>query len=257
MALEAIIFDVDGTLAETEELHRTSFNKAFAASGFPWSWAPDLYQRLLHVTGGKERISHFLRDIVGDCDFASDHSMIAALHRRKTEIYVADIARGACVLRPGVRDLIRSAHEHGLQLAIATTTTLSNVESLLMATLGSNYPVLFRTIVAGDMVPHKKPAADVYIAVLERLGLAACQCLAIEDSRNGLLAAKSAEIATIVTRSYYTSDQDFNEASLVLDTLLRLIHEDESAVVRANQRFGDAILDALKRVHAKAQSRRS
>ncbi|NOU06850.1 MAG: HAD-IA family hydrolase [Hyphomicrobiaceae bacterium] len=255
MPLDAIIFDVDGTLAETEETHRIAFNQAFAEAGFPWVWTADLYKRLLLVTGGKERISTYMREIGGDEGFASDSAAIVALHRRKTEIYVQAISQGACVLRPGVRDLIRSAHASGLRLAIATTTSLANVESLLLATIGAEYRTIFATIIAGDMVPNKKPSPDVYVAVLKTMNLTADRCIAVEDSRNGLLAATAAGITTIVTRSCYAADDGMDEASRVVAALPDLVCIEAKADDLVGTAIGDAICDAVLHIHAKSSKR--
>jgi HAD superfamily hydrolase (TIGR01509 family) len=122
-------------------------------------------------------------------------------------------------LRPGIRKLIADAKAKGYRLAIATTTTPANVDALLTATFGDEGHDLFEVICAGDSVPNKKPAPDVYLLALEKLGLPAEQCLAIEDSRNGLLSSHAAGIATIVTPGIYTHDQDFTEAVLVIDKL--------------------------------------
>lgn len=219
----AIIFDVDGTLAETEEGHREAFNTAFREAGLPWSWSQDLYRRLLAVTGGKERIRYFIEDFgatqvpQGDLD-----AFIRSLHAEKTVAYTELVRTGQLALRPGIRETIAAATEHGYRLAIATTTTPANIDALLAATFGDAGRELFEVICAGDSVPNKKPAPDVYLRALEELDLAAASCVAIEDSRNGLLAATAAGIATVVTPSMYTHDEDFHEAALVVEDLAAL-----------------------------------
>ncbi len=180
MTPAALIFDVDGTLSETEELHRQAFNETFATFGLPWHWDRALYRRLLDVAGGKERLRHYL----GSYDppaAAAAVGRIAALHDAKTARYTALIDAGGARLRSGVARLIGEARRHGVVLAIATTTTLANVESLLRATLGQDGLAAFATIGAGDMVAAKKPAPDVYSLVLERLALPAGRCVAFED----------------------------------------------------------------------------
>ena len=215
--LEALIFDVDGTLAETEEIHRRAFNEIFAEQGLAWHWDRTLYGRLLDVTGGKERIRHFL-DTHAIAP-APDAAAIAALHQGKTRRYVDLVARGELALRPGIARLIDEARRAGVKLAIATTTSLPNIESLLLATLGPDAIGWFDAIAAGDEVEAKKPAPDVYLLALERLGLPATRCLAFEDSRNGVVSAMAAGLATVVTVSHYTAQQDFPEALSVLDHL--------------------------------------
>ena len=223
----AIIFDVDGTLAETEEAHRRAFNRAIAEAGLSWSWNQDLYRKLLAVTGGKERIRHFIDNYggAGAPDERLD-DFIRALHARKTIAYTEIVRAGDLELRPGVRKLIAQAREQRYRLAIATTTTPENIDALLAATLGEDGHHLFDVICAGDSVPNKKPAPDVYLLALEHLGLPGDRCIAIEDSRNGLLSARAAGIETIVTPSVYTQGESFDEAALVVDDLQCLVFAD-------------------------------
>ena len=215
MPLEALIFDVDGTLAETEECHRHAFNAAFAAAGLGWHWDQALYGKLLEVTGGKERIRRYA-DTHGE---AIDDSAIARLHAGKTARYVASVEAGAIALRPGVTRLLHEARAAGLRLAIATTTTPANVSALLRTTLGPDATGVFECIGAGDMVAAKKPAPDIYQFVLDRMGLGPGQCLALEDTPNGLRAALGAGIATVVTTSLYGGTEGFDDARLVVDGL--------------------------------------
>ena len=214
----AIIFDVDGTLSETEETHRRAFNQAFRDAGLEWQWDTALYADLLAVTGGKERISHFMESRGIDAPASDDRdTFIRALHAEKTRIYAAMVTGGEVELRPGIRALIEDARRRGFRLAIATTTTPANIDALLGVTLGGTDA--FEVICAGDSVPNKKPAPDVYDLALRRLDLPATACVAIEDSRNGLLSAAAAGIATVVTPGIYTSGQDFTEAAMVIDDL--------------------------------------
>ncbi|KQT60692.1 MULTISPECIES: HAD-IA family hydrolase [unclassified Aureimonas] len=209
--MSAFIFDVDGTLADTEELHREAFNEAFAAAGLDWSWDRALYKRLLSVSGGKERLLHFL-DLEG-IDLPDAEARVAGLHAEKTGIYAGAVEAGRLALRPGVADLIARAEAEGIRLAIATTTTRANVDALLSA--ADIDPARFETMVCGDAVPRKKPAPDVYLAVLEALGLSAGVCLAFEDSWNGLTSAKAAGLRCVVTPAFYTEGEDFSAADLV------------------------------------------
>ena len=215
MPLDALIFDVDGTLAETEECHRHAFNAAFAAAGLGWHWDQTLYGKLLEVTGGKERIRRYA-DAHG---LAIDAAAIARLHADKTARYVASVEAGAIALRPGVARLLHEARTEGLRLAIATTTTPDNVSALLRTTLGPDAADLFECVGAGDMVAAKKPAPDIYQFVLDRMRLAPGDCLAIEDTPNGLRAALGAGIATVVTTSLYGGTEGFDDARLVVDGL--------------------------------------
>ncbi len=212
--LAALIFDVDGTLAETEELHRAAFNATFAEAGLGWHWDVPLYARLLKVTGGKERITHYLTTLP-DAP-ALDAAAIAALHRDKTARYTALVDNGGLSLRPGVASLLEEASGAGLRVAVATTTSRPNVDALLARTFGQNP---FDVIVAGDEVAAKKPAPDVYVEALRRLGLPAAACVAIEDTEQGLKSAAGAGIPCIITESVYGSGGDFAGALEVVKDL--------------------------------------
>jgi len=215
MPLEALIFDVDGTLAETEECHRRAFNEAFAGAGLGWRWDQALYGRLLEVTGGKERMRHYAALTGQDVDDA----VIARLHADKTTRYVAAVEAGAMALRPGVARLLHEARAAGLRLAVATTTSPANVAALLRTGLGPDGAGLFDCIGAGDMVPAKKPAPDIYRLVLDRMQVAPGCCVAFEDTTNGLIAARGAGIPTIITTSLYGGTAAFEDALLVVDGL--------------------------------------
>lgn len=220
-ALAAIIFDVDGTLAETErDGHRVAFNRAFSDAGLDWHWDETEYGRLLAVTGGKERIAHgwARRDPAG-ASAPDAPRRIQDLHRRKTTLYTSLVEAGRIDLRPGVERLLRDARSAGVRLAIATTTTPANVESLLHHTLGPSALSWFECIGAGDIVARKKPAPDIYRHVLARMSLAPADCVAIEDSEPGFAAAQAAGIPTLVTRGHYTPAGGFEGAMAVLDGL--------------------------------------
>lgn len=216
----ALIFDVDGTLAETEELHRQAFNHAFARYGLDWQWDRAVYKDLLRVTGGKER----MRAYHGTLPIARPlpDEDISTLHRIKTAHYAELVETGCCPLRPGVIELLAAAKARGQRLAIATTTSHGNVDALLSQPLGASWAAEFDAIVAGDDVRHKKPAPDVYLETLARLKLDAADCVAIEDSANGLIAASRAGIPVLITRSMFFGDDDFNAARAVLDDLSEL-----------------------------------
>ncbi|MEX5599879.1 HAD family hydrolase [Pseudophaeobacter sp. C1-32P7] len=212
MPLEALIFDVDGTLAETEELHRRAFNETFAKEGLDWHWSQDDYRRLLQTTGGKERIAHHMRNL----SLASDAIDIAALHRAKTERYVRLMSDGGLNLRPGIAALITEAKDAGLTTAIATTTSRPNVDALCHACFGAPADSIFLVIACGDEVAAKKPAPDVYELALKRLDIAPENALAFEDSSNGLRSADAAGLACIVTPSIYSGGDDFSGAECVV-----------------------------------------
>ena len=218
--IKAIIFDVDGTLADTEDGHRQSFNKAFSDRGLDWNWDVPLYDKLLKVTGGKERIKYFTSDFLTDYARPDDFDdFVKELHALKTRYYTEMIGQGNVPLRPGIKQLIQDAHAAGITLAIATTTTPENVSALLEVGLGKNWEKFFAANGCGDIVPKKKPAPDIYFWVLEKLGLKAADCIALEDSENGLRSSLAAGIKTYVTTNYYTSRQNFAGAAAVFDDL--------------------------------------
>jgi HAD superfamily hydrolase (TIGR01509 family) len=217
----ALIFDVDGTMAETEELHRQAFNESFAKFGLDWAWDIDLYGELLRITGGKERISHFLSQYRDDKAQLSA-MQIGELHRMKNRRYADLLGDGCCQLRTGIADALEVAKQRGQLLGIATTTSRSNVEALLAPILGRNWHDVFHAIVCGENVPRKKPAPDAYFKVIVDLGLPALACLAFEDSRNGLLAASSAGVRVVILRSMYFGEDDFEGALEVVNELTDL-----------------------------------
>lgn len=218
MTIRALIFDVDGTLAETEEAHRRAFNDTFADHGLDWHWTCADYRRLLKTTGGKERMAAH-RQALGAA--APDDAAIARLHRDKTARYAEILARGGLQARPGVMDLIARARAAGIRLAVATTTSLPNVEALTRCLWGCPATEVFDVIAAGDQVAAKKPAPDVFLLALDLLGLPAAACLAFEDSLNGLRSAQGAGLRVVVTPGLYTADEDFSAADWVVDSLAR------------------------------------
>lgn len=219
--LQALIFDVDGTLAETErDGHRIAFNAAFRDEGLDWHWDEALYGELLAVTGGKERIRHYVARHCPEFAQRPDFdALVKRLHETKTRHYITLVESGSLPLRPGVATLIEEARATGLRLAIATTTSPENVAALLRASLSPEAMDWFAVIGAGDIVPAKKPAPDIYHWVLERLRLPPSACLALEDSANGLKAARAAGVPTVVIESIYTRGEDFTGAIAVLTDL--------------------------------------
>ena len=230
--LQCLIFDVDGTLANTErDGHRVAFNRAFREAELDWHWSVEFYGELLTVSGGKERIKYFLQQYLPDFEQRSNSArmdsgnlepgkeqtdLVAYLHKLKTKHYLELLRSGTIQLRPGAKRLIDEAREAGITLAIATTTSFPNVIALLEKYLDLDW---FEVIAAGDIVPAKKPAPDIYHYVVNRLGFAPENFLVIEDSDNGLESAIAAGLKTIVTVNNYTEQQDFSQAALVVSDL--------------------------------------
>lgn len=220
MTLRALIFDVDGTLAETEEAHRDAFNRAFADLGLDWTWNKTLYRDLLRIGGGRERVRAYAAGHApGFLARADAEARIAELHERKTVHYGRWLAGGAVALRPGVERLIGEAGRAGVKLAIATTSRDENVVGLLKRTLGPDGPKRFAVIAAAEAAREKKPAPDVYLHALRAMGLNGAECLAIEDSPIGLAAARAAGIPVLITEYHYTAGETFPGALAVVSDL--------------------------------------
>lgn len=255
MTLQALIFDVDGTLADTEEIHRQAFNAAFVEAGLDWIWGRVKYGALLRTTGGKERMLRYI-DSLDEPAPRKDalKQAVPLVHRVKTRLFAELI--GSVRLRSGVERLLREARHAGMRLALASTTTPANAAALLGATLGPQALGWFEVTVLGDEVPRKKPAADVYLAALERLGLPAERCVAFEDSAHGVSAARAAGLYTVVTPTFWTMDQDFSAAQLVLPSLGDPEHHlpDEG---RRTLRVPYLDLTELERLHAAWSAQRA
>lgn len=219
--LKALIWDVDGTVAETErDGHRIAFNLAFEARGLPWRWDVAPYGELLQVTGGRERLLHDMarRDDAPPAGPQRD-ALVRDLHQRKNQIYAQIVAQGQLPARPGVKRLVAECQAAGVNLAVATTTSRSNVEALFASLWGAGWSDLFPVVVCAEDAPTKKPDPSAYRIALQRLGLQADQAFALEDSPNGLQAARAAGLMCGVTRSVYFADAPFDGAAWVRDDL--------------------------------------
>jgi beta-phosphoglucomutase-like phosphatase (HAD superfamily) len=220
MTLEALIFDVDGTLADTEDVHRTSFNQAFEHFRLGWRWERDAYRELLATTGGKERLAIYIASLdLSGAERKRLTEAIPAIHAEKTRLYSASIATGTVPLREGVQRLAEEALAAGCRLAIASTTTAANIDALLQSTLGSRGSEMFSVIACGDQVRAKKPAPDIFNLALSQLGIAPENAVALEDSANGLRAASGCGLWTVVTPNFWSEHDDFSAADLVLPNL--------------------------------------
>ena len=239
--LRALIWDVDGTVAETEhDGHRVAFNRCFEEWGLPWHWDEARYRELLHVTGGAERL---LADMATRSDAPTQvqdrQTLAKALHQRKNVVYAELIRGGAVHARPGVLRLMREAFEAGLPQAIATTTSRVNIDTLFGSLLGPGWRAWFPVVLGGEDVQRKKPDPEVYHAALTALGLPAYQTMAFEDSVPGLAAATGAGIPTVLTRSRYFADVPGEGAVLACADL-----------DHAPQGDGPITLDSLRAMHA-------
>ena len=223
MNLQALIFDVDGTLADTEAAHLAAFNHAFAEEGLDWRWDTALYTELLDISGGKERMLHYWQRTRGDVididGGAGVRDTIDRLHALKTAAYEALVQDGAVQLRPGVLRLMDEARSQGLRQAIATTTSPVNIAALLKRAIGPDWRTHFAAVGDASTAPIKKPHPQVYLQMLDALQLPAAACLALEDSANGLRSARAAGIATVVTPNSFTAHHDFSGALRVVPDL--------------------------------------
>jgi HAD superfamily hydrolase (TIGR01509 family) len=203
--LQAILWDVDGVLAETErDGHRIAFNRAFEACGRDWQWDEARYGELLRITGGRERLMHDMNSRSDAPVLADQRETLAReLHAKKNAIYAGLVDEGRIALRAGVGELMQECAQRGVRMGIATTTSRGNVEALLQAHLGSGWAKRFGAVVCGEDVRSKKPDPEVYLLALQQLGIGPLQAVAIEDSPGGAAAGRAADVPVIVTRSHY------------------------------------------------------
>ncbi|MDO9114232.1 MAG: HAD-IA family hydrolase [Polaromonas sp.] len=220
--LQALIFDVDGTLADTESAHLAAFNQAFAEFGLDWHWDEPLYTDLLNISGGKERMLHYWKTTqpaLREVEAMALQDTINRLHELKTAAYERAVNDGDVGLRPGVLRLMDEALADGLQMAIATTTSPANIAALLRRAVGPDWRLNFTAIGDASTAPVKKPDPQVYLQMLAALKLPPAQCLAFEDSSNGLQSATAAGLATLITPTRYTAHHDFSAAMRVVPDL--------------------------------------
>lgn len=220
-----LIFDCDGVLSDTERFgHLPAFNQTFEEFSLPVRWSERDYGEKLKIGGGKERMASLLSpDFVAAAGLPKEREAqlveVARWHKRKTQLYTEMVAAGRLPPRPGIRRIIGEALGAGWTLAVASTSAQESVEAILQVAAGPDNARRFAAVFAGDVVPRKKPAPDIYLLALERLGKRASECLVIEDSENGLRAASSAGLRTVITVNGYTEREDFSGASLVVSDL--------------------------------------
>ena len=217
--IKCLIFDFDGTLAETEEAHRKAFNKAFKSKKLNWHWDQHIYKKLLKVAGGKERIDFYNRSFSSNLKRISSKD-IEEIHLQKTKFYSQSVSQGLVQLRPGIKELLEKAKYNKKKIAISTSTSRDNVTLLLKSCLNENPEDIFSFISTGDLVQKKKPSPDLYKLVLAEMNLMPEECLAFEDSRIGLVSAKRANIKTAVNPSRYSMGDNFEEADYFLTSFL-------------------------------------
>ncbi|MDP2407038.1 MAG: HAD-IA family hydrolase [Hydrogenophaga sp.] len=220
--LNALIFDVDGTLADTESVHLEAFNHAFQQEGLDWHWSTEQYTQLLDISGGKERMLAYWRSVDPDLkevEAGAVSDTINRLHEIKTAYYENAVNSGAVALRPGVLALMSEARRQGLQLAIATTTSPVNIAALMRSAIGLDWRSHFLAIGDASNAPVKKPNPQVYMKVLADMGMRAADCVAFEDSSNGLRAARAAGLDTVITPNGFTAHHDFAGALRVVPNL--------------------------------------
>ncbi|MFZ2648748.1 MAG: HAD-IA family hydrolase [Burkholderiaceae bacterium] len=215
--LKALLWDVDGVLAESErDGHRVAFNSAFQACGLPWRWDEAHYGALLRITGGRERLLHDMR-LRSDAPALPDEreALVRELHRRKNGFYAELVREGRITLRGGVPELMQECRERGTRMGIVTTTSRSNVDALLRFHLGQSWTEWFSVVVCGEDVQRKKPDPQAYqiaLSALDAFGIGPLQAVAIEDSPGGAAAARAADIPVVVTRSHYFADASIDSA---------------------------------------------
>ena len=215
--MKALLWDVDGTLAETErDGHRVAFNQAFDALGLTWRWDEAHYGRLLAVAGGRERLLHDMTTRSDAPALAQQREELAAeLHRRKNRFYADAVSAGAVSLRPGVRDLMDECAAAGIRQAITTTTSRSNVDAMFTACFGRGWAGRFAAVLCGEDVQRKKPDPEVYLQALAALKVGPLDVVAVEDSPGGVAAARAADVPVLVTLSSYFADATIEGAMAI------------------------------------------
>lgn len=217
--MQALIFDCDGVLVDTErDGHRVAFNAAFKAIGWKTEWSVERYGELLTTAGGKERMRRHFDENGWPVLETERDSAIASLHKLKTDLFKELIESGALPLRPGIARIVDEAIAAKLKIAVCSTSNERAVQAVVDKMLGAKRSKHIK-VFAGDIVAKKKPDPAIYTLAAHDLGLDAKKCVVVEDSNNGLRAAKSAGMNCIVTMSSYTADEDFKLADRVVSEL--------------------------------------
>ncbi len=217
--IKAVFFDQDGVIIDTErDGHRVAFNQTFKEFGYDFSWSVEEYHELLQVAGGKERMRHYLHTegFAAEVKPEDEDQLIREMHKKKTETFVGLIESGKLPLRPGIKRLMKEAMDAGLRLGVCTT---SNERAAWAVAHGILKEIEFEFVLAGDVVSKKKPDPEIYNLALQKTGLQPEECIVIEDSRNGVLAAKAAGMHVVATTNVYTENEDLSEADIIVTTL--------------------------------------
>lgn len=218
--MDALIFDCDGVLADTErDGHRVAFNRAFQEAGLAVTWDVSLYGELLKIGGGKERMRGYFDRRGWPVPEPERDALIKRLHARKTDLFMEIISSGELPVRRGINRIVDEASAAGVRLAVCSTSNERAVTEVVRVLLGPERKKKFAGIFAGDLVAKKKPDPSIYLFAQQKLGLDPARCVVIEDSRNGLLAAKGAGMRCAITQSAYTVDEDFSEADAIYPEL--------------------------------------
>ena len=215
--MEALIFDCDGVLVDTErDGHRIAFNMAFADKGIDVVWSIEEYKKLLKVAGGKERMKFYFNENGWPAQFDDREELIISLHKQKTQFFIQLIESGDLPLRPGIKRMVDEAIANNIKLAVCSTSNEKSVRLIVELLLGKKRASKFEAILAGDIVTRKKPDPEIYNLCIEELNINPQNCMVIEDSRNGLMAAKAANFNCLITTNGYTADEDFTEADIIV-----------------------------------------
>jgi HAD superfamily hydrolase (TIGR01509 family) len=217
--IKGVFFDQDGVIIDTErDGHRVAFNETFKEFGFPFEWGVDEYHQLLQVAGGKERMKHYYQTKGFGVDVKPEEidELIPRMHKRKTAVFIELIESGRLPLRPGIRRFMKEIVAAGLKIGVCTTSNEKAAHAVATKILAD---IPFDFVLAGDVVSKKKPDPEIYNLALEKTGLKPDECVVIEDSRNGVLAAKAAGLHIVATTNVYTEKEDLHEADIVLTCL--------------------------------------
>lgn len=220
MKLEALIFDCDGVLVDTErDGHRVAFNQAFTSMDIDVQWDAVQYKELVRIAGGKERMRHYFDMMGWPLRYSDKDALILELHKKKTALFMQLIESGALPLRPGIQRIVDEAISEGLKLAVCSTSNEKSVRLIVELLLGEKRSQHFLGIFAGDIVSRKKPDPEIYLLCKQKLLLNPSRCVVVEDSRNGLIAAKAAGFNCLITTNEYTREEDFSEADKLVSEL--------------------------------------